>query len=199
MANEFKTPDERPDDIILRDKEANEALYDEYGAHFKNRKDTAHEEEEKSDKNNNTKKEYKPEILTITEVEEKVNIEIDKYINDPDLMRDLCKSGKGLNTKDFQLELIRKLIEDISENKKVMKLNDESLIRTYKNINFPELWKAIFNYKNKHRVGKYNINDKSEELDEANSQLERYRKLTKKEIFEKLKFFREGLSTHDEE
>ena len=128
---------------------------------------------------------------------EKANIEIDKCINDPKLIRALCGNGEGLKTRDIQLQFIRRLIVKISGNEKVMKLNDEKLTRTYKNIDFHKLWKAIFNYRNKQRAGKHKIEDKSKELDRTDSQLERYRNLTKKEIFKKLRFFHRGLSTHD--
>ena len=199
---------EIPDDILKRNQEDNEASYDKYGAHYKSREDIPGLQEEESGRNIVNTKEYKPEIPTVTVVGEKVNIEINKFVNNPDLIAKLYYEGKKVledtkepfNNKNLKLFIAKKLASAYNGHSAAIEKDNEKFERTYNNINFSGIRNAINAYKPTYLQDKdVDETETIKEPDGFNEQLERYRRMTKEKILDLRKVARQALRTPDKD
>jgi len=152
--------------------------------------------------------ELKQEKFTISEIEDMVNKKIEEFVNDPGQVGSLYEEGKVLmeqtkeqfHDKDIRMYIAKELVSKNAGFELERRIDDARFRKKYDNINYLGIITAMVAYKSAHYPD-IEI-DKAETMEESggtDSQLERYKRMDRKELLNLIKVARQSLKTPDKD
>lgn len=150
----------------------------------------------------------KQEKFTISEIEDIVNNKIERFVNDPEQIGGLYEEGKTImeqtkeqfHDKDIRMYIAKELVSKNAGFELERKIDNVCFRKKYDNINYLGIITAMVAYKSAHYPDiEIDEAETIKESEGADGQLERYRRMDRKELSNLIKVAYRSLKTPDKD